>query len=77
MDTGSGHAILARDVHVAGNKDKILIMLYTSKTHDVSVSPQEIKITGIKDHRLYTPNQTTFLPLPVNKTLHGTQGWIF
>ena len=39
------HAVRAKDVHVAKNKDKILLLLHTSKTHGRGDPPQEIRIT--------------------------------
>ena len=33
-------------MHIAKNKDKILLVLCTSKTHDKSSRPQKIKITA-------------------------------
>ena len=39
------HQMKAKDIHVAQNKDKILIVLYTSKTHGLNMKPQQIKIT--------------------------------
>ena len=51
------HAAKAKDVHVAHNKDKILIMLYTSKTPGVESKPQEIKVEGIQNttQRFFCP----------------------
>ena len=40
------HTIKAKDVHVATNKDKMLIVLYSSKTHGRESHPQKIKITA-------------------------------
>ena len=40
----SDHAVKARNVHVGQNKDKILFVLYTSKTHGRESLPQKIKI---------------------------------
>ena len=40
------HTIKVKNVHVGQNKNKILIILYTSKTHGHESVPQEIKITG-------------------------------
>ena len=42
----SPHALKAKNVHIAANKNKILLVLYTSKTHDLSNRPQKIKITS-------------------------------
>ena len=41
--THSQHVIKARDVHLGMNKDKILVILYSSKTHDESMKPQRLK----------------------------------
>ena len=43
------HTILARNVHVAMNKNKILVILYSSKTHDKDKPPQKVKITEQKE----------------------------
>ena len=40
------HTIKATNVHVAKNKNKIMIMLYSSKTQGTGMAPQKIKITG-------------------------------
>ena len=60
--THSPHTIKARDVHMGMNKDKVLIVLYSSKTHDVSNRPQKVKITanyaeksGFYVHRNFCP----------------------
>ena len=58
----SPHVLKAKNVHLGQNKDKILLILYSSKTHDESVRPQKIKITSnIKErsgnyiHRYFCP----------------------
>ena len=38
------HAVRAKDVHAAELKEKILIVLYTSKTHNHGSRPQKIRI---------------------------------
>ena len=43
--TLSEHTIKAANVHIGSNKWKILIVLYTSKTHGLNNRPQKIKIT--------------------------------
>ena len=45
--TKSGHAVKAKNIHSATNKNKILIVLYSSKTHGKSSRPQEIKISQL------------------------------
>ena len=42
----SNHAMQARDVNIGTNKDKILIYLYSSKTHGPESKPQKIKIAA-------------------------------
>ena len=44
--TESPHVLKARNVHIATNKDKLLLILYSSKTHDKSTRPQNITITA-------------------------------
>ena len=44
--TLSDHVVKAKDVHSALNKDKIVLMLYSSKTHNKGMKPQKIKITS-------------------------------
>ena len=44
--TNGPHAIKAKDVLVAQNKNKIRIILYSSKTHNKEDIPQEIKISA-------------------------------
>ena len=39
------HYVRAKDVHIAKNKDKILMILHTSKTHGRNKRPQKIKIS--------------------------------
>ena len=38
------HFVRAKDIHVGMNKDKILVVLYSSKTHGKESRPQKIKI---------------------------------
>ena len=52
----SPHAIKARDVHIGINKNKILFILWTSKTHDLNRHPQSIKISSVK----MTMNKNTY-----------------
>ena len=44
------HTIKAKNIHMGVNKNKILIILYSSKTHGKESAPQEIKITGQSQH---------------------------
>ena len=45
--TNSGHAVKAKDVHLGDNKDKLMFMLHTSKTHWKDSKPQIIKINSM------------------------------
>ena len=44
--TKSEHIIKAKDVHIGINKNKIMFMLHTSKTHNKGDKPQIVKIKG-------------------------------
>ena len=44
--TESPHTLKARNIHVGTNKNKILIVLYSSKTHGPENYPQKIKISA-------------------------------
>ena len=62
--TESNHAVKAKNVHLATNKDKLLIVLYSSKTHGTQNRPQKIKITSNRSeksghylHRNFCPFQ--------------------
>ena len=46
--TQGPHVILANNVHIGLNKDKILFILRTSKTHTAGSKPQMIKFNRIK-----------------------------
>ena len=45
--TKGDHVIKARNVYLGQNKNKVLFMLYSSKTHDVSKPPQKVKISEV------------------------------
>ena len=57
----SPHVLKAKNVHIASNKDKLLLVLYSSKTHDEASKPQKIKITSNRQgnsnysHRHFCP----------------------
>ena len=60
--TYSPHVLKARNVHLATHKDKLLLLLYSSKTHDKGSRPQKIKITSNRKeksghyvHRYFCP----------------------
>ena len=39
------HTVKAAAIHVGHNKDKIMVVLYTSKTHGLESKPQKVKIS--------------------------------
>ena len=44
--TLSQHILKAKNVHMAKNKDKLMLVLYSSKTHNKGSKPQKIKLTA-------------------------------
>ena len=49
----SPHMILARNTHIGVNKNKILFILTSSKTHTKGDHPQKVKITSTPTRRAY------------------------
>ena len=47
------HTIQARNVFITDNKKKILLVLYSSKTHDIDSRPQKIKISALGKNDTY------------------------
>ena len=45
------HSIKNENIHIGQNKDKILITLYSSKMHDQSSYPQQIKISSLLEEK--------------------------
>ena len=41
------HALKAKNIHVGMNKNKILMILYSSKMHDQANAPQKIRISAL------------------------------
>ena len=56
------HTVKACNMHIGNNKDKILIVLYTSKTHGIESRPQKVKISAIpkknSEKRFFCPFKT-------------------
>ena len=63
--TSGAHPMLAVDVHVASNKNKILFVLRTSKTHWTDNKPQLIKITSTQNRN--TAKGRDFCPFIILK----------
>ena len=66
MAIGS-HSILSKNIHIDINKDKILIILYSSKTHDKSSRPQKVKISAISCDKVKSPKRRHFCPFSVTR----------
>ena len=57
--TASDHVIRARNVHKGKNKDKLRLRLLSSKTHNIGIRPQNIKITrNIQDRSHFYWNRS-------------------
>ena len=59
--TLSKHAVLTPDVHIGKNKDKLMFILHTSKTHGRGTFPQIVKISSeqkINKVPIYCPFNT-------------------
>ena len=76
--TKSPHAILANNVNIGTNKNKILFLLKSSKTHDEGSNPQRIKISSTAknpERHSYQKNQKycpfTLLDSYINKMPHA------
>ena len=63
--TDSPHVLKAKDANIAVNKEKILLILYSSKTHDRSKHPQQIKITSNRSERSGAYRKRHFCPFKV------------
>ena len=51
--THSPHVVKAKDVHAGLNKNKILLIFYTSKTHNLGTYSQEVKIASSQQSNFY------------------------
>ena len=72
--TKSPHVLKAKDVHIAKNKNKIMLILYSSKTHDKSSRPQKIKITSNSDEKSGKYLHRNFCPFKLMRTYLSLRG---
>ena len=63
--TTGDHPIKAKDIHIAANKEKILVVLYTSKTHGVGNVPQKVKIVANNGQKKGNYRKRNFCPFKV------------
>ena len=57
-----GHTVKAKGIHIGCNKNKILVILHSSKTHGCESMPQAIKIS---DTPIYCKKQRFFCPFQI------------
>ena len=77
LTAGGEHTILATNVHVARKKEKILIILYLSKTHGKESRPQKVKITSIQSQKgvaLKDQKKNFFCPFKLIKQFISMRG---
>ena len=67
--TLSPHVVKAANVHIGQNKDKMLFVLYSSKTHGRESRPQKIKISAEQPR-----NNTYFCPFSVTRRYLALRG---
>ena len=73
ITTGT-HPVRAKDVHIGRNKNKMLFILYTSKTHGYESKPQKVKI---QQNVQVTPGKRYFCPFTLARhylQLRGNYG---
>ena len=68
----TNHHVRAKDIHVGMNKNKILVVLYTSKTHGLESHPQKIKIHASEED--YNPSSKNFCPFNIMRRYMRIRG---
>ena len=66
--TLSSHVLKAKDVHIGLNKNKLLFVLHSLKTHCKANQPQTVKISGQSSRAKYCPFQLLGRYLEVRPT---------
>ena len=74
LTSGGEHTIAAKDIHVAANKDKILVVLYSSKTHHRGSRPQIVKISSLLDERSGKYRKRFFCPFQLMRNYMQVRG---
>ena len=72
--TLSEHVLKAKDVHMATNKEKLLLVLYSSKTHSKGSRPQKIKITSNRTEKSGQYCHRNFCPFKLLRTYIDMRG---
>ena len=70
------HPVKAKDVHIAKNKNKIMYILYTSKTHGYDSKPQKVTIaqTNMNDKELKRNAKCFFCPYMLSREYLALRG---
>ena len=71
--TLGSHTIKAKDIHIGENKNKILIILYSSKTHGKESVPQRVKISSSKRENIVNV-QKFFCPFKKSREYLAIRG---
>ena len=72
--TASQHVVKAKNVHMATNKNKLLLVLYSSKTHSTANRPQRIRITANSTERSGKYLHRHFCPFTLLRKYISTRG---
>ena len=72
--TDSQHVVKVRNIHIATNKKKIMVVLYTSKTHGLESRPQKIKITSNSEEKTGSYSKRNFCPFKLLRQYLAVRG---
>ena len=70
--TQGGHPVKAKNMHAADDKEKIMLVLFSSKTHGVHSRPQTIRIWA--DSAEHVRLQSSFSPFKVTREYARARG---
>ena len=72
--TEGDHTLKAPNIHIGNNKDKIVVVLYTSKTHGKESYPQKTKITADDIRMNNQCNKYFFCPFQILRQYLAARG---
>ena len=72
--TTGAHPIKAIDVHIATNKNKMLFVLRSSKTHNMGGRPQKVKVTANSDFYRNIKNKPFFCLFRISREYLALRG---
>ena len=72
--TYSPHVLKAKNVHIGTYKDKLLLVLYSSKTHDKGSRLQKIKITSNRAEKMGLYVHRNFCPFKIMRVYLQLRG---